>query len=53
VRGQLLLSRVVSSRHHPLRVYASIEVAIGSIGILVLFVMPFVGRVYIAGAATD
>ena len=46
--GSLLLSRVVSSRHHPLRVYAVIEVAIGSIGVLVLFVMPLVGRVYIA-----
>src|SRR6267142_6563115 len=46
--GSLLLPRVVSSRHHPLRVYASIELAIGAIGILVLFVMPLVGRVYIA-----
>src|SRR4249920_3420317 len=36
--GSLLLPRVVSSRHHPLRVYALIEIAIGSIGVLVLFV---------------
>jgi spermidine synthase len=46
--GSLLLPRVVSSRHHPLRVYALIELAIGSIGVLVLFAMPLVGRVYIA-----
>jgi spermidine synthase len=46
--GSLLLPRVVSSRHHPLRVYALIELAIGSIGILVLFAMPLVGRVYLA-----
>jgi len=46
--GSLLLPRVMSSRHHPVRVYALIELAIGSIGILVLFAMPLVGRVYIA-----
>ncbi len=46
--GSLLLPRAVSPRHHPLRVYALIELAIGSIGVLVLFVMPLVGRVYIA-----
>jgi len=45
--GSLLLPRVVSSRHHPLRVYALMELAIGSIGVLVLFAMPLVGRVYI------
>jgi spermidine synthase len=45
--GSLLLPRVVSSRHHPLRVYALMELAIGGIGVLVLFAMPLVGRVYI------
>jgi spermidine synthase len=46
--GSLLLPRVLSSRHHPLRAYALIELAIGSIGILVLFAMPLIGRVYLA-----
>src|SRR5262245_25941337 len=46
--GSLLVSRVVSSRHHPLRVYASIELGIGAIGVFVLWLMPLVGRMYIA-----
>src|SRR6266545_3001653 len=40
--GSLLLPRAVSPRHHPLRVYALIELAIGSIGVLMLFAMPLV-----------
>jgi spermidine synthase len=35
-------------RQHPLRVYAAIELGVGICGILVLFGMPFVDRVYIA-----
>jgi spermidine synthase len=46
--GSLLLPRVVPSSHHPLRVYAFLELGIGAIGILVLLLMPLVGRVYIA-----
>jgi len=46
--GSLLLPRVVASRHHPLRVYGAIELGIGAIGLLVLWLMPLVGRVYIA-----
>ncbi|HEY3160101.1 MAG TPA: fused MFS/spermidine synthase [Vicinamibacterales bacterium] len=46
--GSLLLPRVVPPRHHPLRVYASIELGIGAIGLLVLWLMPLVGRVYLA-----
>jgi len=44
--GSLLLPRVVSAKHHPLRVYACLEAGIGLIGVLVLFAMPLVGRVY-------
>jgi spermidine synthase len=44
--GSLLLSRVVSAREHPLRVYAILEVGIGILGILVLFLVPVVGRLY-------
>src|SRR3990172_1742052 len=50
--GSLYLSRVVSSRHHPLRVYAMLELGIGIIGLLILFGMPLVGGVYSAWAGS-
>jgi spermidine synthase len=46
--GSLFLARVVSRRHHPLRVYAALELGIGACGLLVLLVMPVVGSVYTA-----
>jgi spermidine synthase len=46
--GSLLLPHFVSVRHHPLRVYAYIELGIGVIGLLVLLVMPLVGSLYTA-----
>ena len=50
--GSLLLPRVVSARHHPLRIYAFMELGIGTIGLLVLFAMPLVGGLYTAWAGT-
>jgi spermidine synthase len=50
--GSLLLPRVVSARHHPLRVYAVLELGIGIIGLLILFGMPLVGGVYMAWAGS-
>jgi spermidine synthase len=44
--GSYLLPRLVSARHHPLRVYALLELAIGVFGLLLLVLMPFAGRVY-------
>jgi len=44
--GSFLLPRLISPRHHPLRVYAFLELGIGIIGILVLSVMPFIADVY-------
>src|SRR6185503_128398 len=44
--GSFLLPRIISQRQHPLRVYALLELAIGAIGLLLLVVMPLVGRVY-------
>src|ERR1700752_4047399 len=38
--GSLLLPRLVSASHHPLRVYAILELGIGAIGIVALFGMP-------------
>src|SRR5215213_314407 len=48
--GSLGLPRVVSTRRHPLRVYAVIELGIGLIGLAVLFGMPHVDRVYAAAS---
>src|SRR5918992_1362630 len=37
--GSLLLPRYIDPRHHPLRVYAYLEIGIGVIGLLLLFGM--------------
>src|SRR5437867_5357843 len=50
--GSIVLPRVISSREHPLKVYAFLELGIGTIGILVLFGMPLVGGVYTAWAGS-
>jgi spermidine synthase len=46
--GSLLLPRLVSSRRHALRVYALIELGIGALGIVVLYLVPLAGSVYTA-----
>ena len=49
--GSLLLSRLVSARQHPLRVYAVLELGIGVFALLILVGMPLVGgRIYTAWA---
>ena len=48
--GSLMLARIVSARRHPLRVYALLELGIGVLGIAALFVVPYVARIYVAGA---
>ena len=48
--GSAALPRLVSRRLHPLKVYAAIELGIGVFGVLVLLTVPFVGRLYVAGA---
>ena len=50
--GSVTLSRVIATRHHPLRVYALLELGIGIMGIALLSVLPLVGKFYI-GAATQ
>ena len=50
--GSLLLPRVVSARHHPLRVYAFLELGIGLLGVVVLYVVPLIGGVYTTIAGT-
>src|SRR5580704_12600786 len=40
--GSFLLPRYVDRRHHPLRVYACLELGIGAFGLILLFGMPLV-----------
>ena len=48
--GSLGLPRLAAARKHPLRVYAALEAGIALFGILALFEIPVVQRVYFAGA---
>src|SRR5712691_7579621 len=50
--GSLLFPRFVSRTHHPLRVYALMELCIGAIGLAILFGMPLVAGVYTASAGS-
>ncbi len=44
--GSFLLPRYVAKRHHPLKVYAYLELGIGLMGLLLLFGMPVVSNIY-------
>jgi spermidine synthase len=44
--GSYLLPRYIGVQHHPLRVYAYLEIGIGIFGLLLLFGMPLVNQVY-------
>ena len=50
--GSLLLPRYLNRRQHPLRTYAYLELGIGAFGLVVLFLVPFLGDLYtkIAGS---
>jgi spermidine synthase len=50
--GSVGFSRLVSARHPPMRVYALLELGIGVFGIVALFGVPLIGRVYVFGATT-
>ena len=47
--GSILLPRLTAPRHHPLRVYALLELAIGVFGLLLLGVLPVVDDLYWIG----
>jgi spermidine synthase len=47
--GSLFASRIIPRRHHPLLVYAVLEVAIGIMGILILSGSPFAGGLMFRG----
>lgn len=44
--GSFVLPRFIDVRHHPLRVYAVLELGIGVMGLVLLFGMPLVNGVY-------
>ena len=44
--GSLLLPRLISADHHPLKVYAFLELGIGVLGVAILFGMPFLADMY-------
>src|SRR5215211_4830034 len=44
--GSLLLPQRIGPRHHPLKVYALLEIGIGICGLLVLYLVPWLGNVY-------
>jgi spermidine synthase len=50
--GSAFLPKLVSARHHPMRVYALLELGIAAFGIIALFGVPLIGRIYVAGATT-
>src|SRR2546425_1545042 len=44
--GSLLLPRLADRSRNPFRVYAALELAIGALGVLLLFATPLAGDVY-------
>ena len=44
--GSFLLPRYIDARHHPLKVYAYLELGIGAMGLILLFGMPLVSFIY-------
>ena len=50
--GSAAFARLVSARQHPLRLYAWLELGIAAFGIVALFGVPIVGRLYVATAVS-
>jgi len=48
--GSFGFARLVSIRRHPLAVYAVLELAIGAVGLALLFLLPLAGEAYLAFA---
>jgi spermidine synthase len=48
--GSLLAPRFISRSHHPLRVYAVLELGIAVIGLIVLIFVPLIGSLYTSWA---
>jgi spermidine synthase len=50
--GSWLFPKKVDAKHHPLKVYAYLEIGIGICGLLILFIVPLLGGVYAAVAGS-
>jgi spermidine synthase len=50
--GSLWLPHAVSSRRHPLRVYAMLELGVAACAVTLLAAMPLIGRVYFAAGGS-
>lgn len=50
--GSWLFPKKVDAKHHPLKVYAYLEIGIGICGILILLIVPLLGGIYTAIAGT-
>src|SRR5215831_2156901 len=48
--GSALLPRLVGPQRNPLRVYTFLESGVAALGIVILFGLPVIGRIYVAGA---
>ena len=48
--GSFLLPRYIDPKHHPLKVYAYLELGIGAMGLLLLWGMPLIGSAYTSWA---
>ena len=46
--GSIALPRIITPRQHPIRVYAFLELGTAALGILVLFGIPLISRLYAA-----
>ncbi len=44
--GSLLLPRFVKPSQHPVRIYALLEIGIGIMGLVILFILPYAGGLY-------
>src|SRR3984885_12791084 len=50
--GSIVVPRITAARRaHPLRVYAALELGMALCGILVLFGMPLISRIYVAAVS--
>jgi spermidine synthase len=49
--GSILYSRLVPSDRHPLRAYASLELGIAALGLVILSGLPVLGNLYVANAS--
>ena len=50
--GSVFFSRVISTKQNPLRVYALLEVGTAICGVLVLFGLPLIENLYLAGVSS-